>query len=66
MTYQTLTHSQAMDFLSQEPRWVVLDVRDSEAYSQSHVPNALHLSVDQLSVFCKQHEKNQPILLERY
>lgn len=64
--FKTVSHTEAMDLLSQDNGVVVVDVRDTDAYQEAHIPGAQHLAMDQLSDFCQELKPEQPVLVYCY
>ena len=64
--YRQLSHTEALQIINERDNVVVADVRDNESYDDSHIANAIHLSMPKLQEFCERVDKSQPILVYCY
>lgn len=63
--YKQITHVE-LDMLRERQEVVIVDVRDEVSYQKSHIPNALHLSMDTLSQFIASADKTLPTIVYCY
>ena len=45
---------------------IIIDIRDDESFSQSHILNAKHLSMDNIMTFIEETDKNTHVLIYCY
>jgi thiosulfate sulfurtransferase len=60
-----LTHSEA-DQLMSTREIITADVRDQDSFEESHIANAIHLSMQKMQEFCESSDKSLPILVYCY
>ncbi|MBB4035083.1 thiosulfate sulfurtransferase [Dysgonomonas hofstadii] len=65
MSFEQISASEAKKILKTNSALLV-DIRDSESFSQSHAPEAFHLTQDNLPSFLKDTNRNTPVLVICY
>lgn len=60
-----LTHEEA-EALMAAKKLVIADVRDRDSYEEAHIKGAIHLTMPKLQEFCRDADKNIPILVYCY
>ncbi|EKD92413.1 MAG: hypothetical protein ACD_29C00023G0009 [uncultured bacterium] len=63
--YQQISIQDAKKLL-QATDVIIIDIRDLESYQQSHIKNAIYLTVNELQNFCQFTPKNKSILVYCY
>ena len=63
--YKQITHVE-FNVLRDAQQVVVLDVRDEQSYQESHIPGAMHLSMDTLQQFIESADKALPTVVYCY
>ncbi len=63
--YKQITHVE-LDMLRGRQDVAILDVRDEESFEQSHIPAALHLTMDTLHDFIYSSDKSMPTVVYCY
>lgn len=64
--FKQLSHDEAEQLLSEKDNVIVADVRDRDSFEESHIHNAIHLSMGTLQEFCENADKSQPIIVYCY
>ncbi len=62
MRFKSINHEQAKELML-NGSVLLLDVRDDESFAQSHIPEAVHLSVADLQALCEATPVDQSILI---
>ncbi len=48
---------------AKDNQWVVVDIRDANAFAQSHIPGAIHLTNDNLGDFMREADLDLPTVV---
>lgn len=54
------------EFFSNHNNSIIIDIRDNESFSQSHIVNAKHLSMDNIMSFIEETDKDTYVLIYCY
>jgi thiosulfate sulfurtransferase len=63
--YKQITHIE-FDMFRGRQTLAIVDVRDEESFEQSHIPGAIHLTMDMLEDFISTSDKNMPTIVYCY
>ena len=61
-TYRTLNITEAKDLI-ETGKAIVADIRDRESYMQSHIPDAVHLTQENLEEFKKNTALDETVII---
>lgn len=64
--FQRISKEVAKQILATETNTILIDIRDSESFSDSHDESSLHLTQENLSDFIVNTEKQVPVLVMCY
>ena len=65
VTYKTINITDARDLIK-TGKVILADIRDRESYMQAHIPDAVHLTEDNLEEFKKNTDPDETILIYCY
>lgn len=64
--YQQLSHEEVEQLIQGREDVVIADARDRESFHESHIKNAVHLSMPTLQEYCDAAQKKHPIVVYCY
>lgn len=64
--FQRISKDVAKEILATDANTILIDIRDSQSFEESHDENALHLTQENLSDFIVNTEKQVPVLVMCY
>ncbi|WP_100644086.1 thiosulfate sulfurtransferase GlpE [Alteromonas facilis] len=64
--FQHISPAQTHEKMNAESPLAVVDIRDYQSYINGHMPDAAHLTNDNLSSFISQTEKTTPVIVVCY
>lgn len=65
MSFECISVLKMEDLLNQETPYIV-DIRDSEAFTQGHLPNAVNLTADNIDDFLSKADRSRPVICYCY
>ena len=60
------SHITVQDVADNKDKYAIVDIRDPQSFANGHMPNALHLSNDNLATFIESTPKEKPVVVVCY